>query len=903
MIICALLCALYDRVAQLIGKLFHGRKNGPKTADMAKITLYINGKECDLPKGEALLLFTYQFSDLEQPAAVLNSYSREITLPPTERNNRLFAQFYRPDSTGFDPLQRIPFLLRGADGTNMESGYVKFNSASARDGYAVQLFGGLGGFFYGLMYNEDGGKKSLASLDYGTDLAFSIDAATVGAAWDALDNGTPDKWRVINFAPMAQGVPEGDFDASHAVVPVGSAKCPAVAGESGKGGLALVDLGKEFTEWDVRDLRSYLQRPVFNTGALLDALGDEGNNGGYTFKFSGSFADRYVPWLVLPALTSINFSKKSGSGSVSYQNLLEPNGHLYPGTLTGASEIPAGAAVGAKWSGGLDLQVLPDGTYKLRDGLSYSVIFVQLVAFDSNDVAVNGSDVLAVYPYDSPYQAPLSPAAFAKKVGYTPDWGKSFRRMDIGTFTASSGVAEIPGLALEVPAAYGVDHFGLRVWMGTYRSARMQYTSLQSELRVWKADGTGNGFDLFHLGEASGTYSYESADKVRSGSYIDQAALLGGTASPAEYLLALAKLYGWVFTYDRDTRTVSVVDRSAFFDGDTLNVADRIDRRQAYTIRPNIIEAKWLEFTLQDSGTDWAQQYKDKYGAQYGAQRVNTGSPFNRDTEAVLEGTPFKAPVGCIPYGRYFYIVTDGGTVIPAPWLDNGIKYTLWNNGTQEASEHEVAPVTALAQLTPLPTDEQLQLVGPGYDAWARLQAHDADGKPVDVTGTLVLFDATGEEHVNLTDDTPAMLNATGGAPCWRPNLDGPGSEGLRIPYFLPWAFEYSRTDSMQASLDVGQPREVDAPKFWYRPGTAIYDRRWAAFIEDRYNADARVCTCRVRWAGLQVGPDLLRHFYWFDGCRWVLNKIGDWEPGTDAPVECEFVKVGDAAAYTGGQS
>lgn len=872
-----------------------------------RVRLYIGGAEADLPKGEALLLFTYQFSDLEQPAAVLNSYSREVTLPPSDRNNRIFFQFFRPDSAGFDPLTRVPFLLRAEDGTSLESGYIKLNSASAGAGYNIQAFGGLGSFFYGITYNDDGSKKSLASLDYGYDLSFDITTGAVADAWIKLRNNIAGQWQVINFAPMAQGYPSDGFDARHAVVPVGSAKCAPVAGESGKGGLALVDLGKEFTEWEVRDLRSYLQRPVFSLDALLTALADKKNNGGYTFDFQGTFpSPGYKPWLALPSFSQINFDKKSGGGSVDFTNTPSANFHLFPGAINGGSDIPAGAAVGAKWSGSIDLygSGLATGDTYLGHKASYSVIFLQLVAYDNANTPVGGSDVLAIYPQDAVFWGRLTPEAFARKINYTPDWGNSFRQDKRGSFTAGGGYLTINDLSLECPAAYGVDHFGIRVAMGTYRSARLMYYSTQAQLRVWLADGTDEGFSTFELGAVSGTYTYESASRVRSGAHIDAAALLGGTATPADYLLALAKLYGWVFSYDGDTRTVTVRDRDAFFDGTTLNIQAAIDRKQAYTVRPNIIEAKWLDFALQDAGTDWSEQYKGKYGAQYGAQRVNTGSPFNRDTEAVFNGTPFKTPVGVLPYGRYYYIVDDGGTIIPAPWLDNGIKYTLWDNGTQEASEHAIAPVTSAVVLTPLPNSDQLAVVGPGYDAWIRLQAHDDDRKAVDVTGTLMILDGFGEEHLSLTDDTTYMLNANGGTPCWRPNLDEPSDPAMYIPYFIPWAFEYDHTDTMLASIDLGQPREVDVPFFWYRPGAAVYDKRWASFIADRYDADSRVCTCWVRWAGVaRVSPELLRHFYWFDGCLWVLNKIGDWEPGSDTPVQCEFIKVQDADAYTNGQS
>ena len=51
--------------------------------------------------------------------------------------------------------------------------------------------------------------------------------------------------------------------------------------------------------------------------------------------------------------------------------------------------------------------------------------------------------------------------------------------------------------------------------------------------------------------------------------------------------------------------------------------------------------------------------------------------------------------------------------------------------------------------------------------------------------------------------------------------------------------------------------------------------------------------------AGLKVGHDLFRRFYYFDGAVWALNKITNYSATTWDLTECEFVKVQDAANYT----
>ena len=59
---------------------------------------------------------------------------------------------------------------------------------------------------------------------------------------------------------------------------------------------------------------------------------------------------------------------------------------------------------------------------------------------------------------------------------------------------------------------------------------------------------------------------------------------------------------------------------------------------------------------------------------------------------------------------------------------------------------------------------------------------------------------------------------------------------------------------------------------------------------------------CRVNLEGLQVGPQLLRRFFWYDNSLWVLNKITNYSLTTYDPAECEFVQVRNIENYTNGQ-
>ena len=114
---------------------------------------------------------------------------------------------------------------------------------------------------------------------------------------------------------------------------------------------------------------------------------------------------------------------------------------------------------------------------------------------------------------------------------------------------------------------------------------------------------------------------------------------------------------------------------------------------------------------------------------------------------------------------------------------------------------------------------------------------------------------------------------------------------------------DYNFTAAIDYSLDFGAPRELAFPGFTYSQDASLYAKAWRSYIRDRYDVDAKVLTCRVNFNGIFVGPELLRKFYYYEGCIWVLNRIINHSLTTYDPTECEFVKVADAANYTNGQT
>lgn len=311
------------------------------------IELYIANKLVEFSADPKILL-NYKETSFHNPTIVKNSFSKQIEIEGTSRNNDIFGhiwnldryQYYGGDTgPAFNPIQKADFQLF-VGGELFEKGYCKLNSITTSNNtikYNITLYGGLGDFFYNLSY-EGNTKKSLASLTYSTDdtagpdLDFEINKDTVKEAWGQLTgtgDGIPrEKWKVINFVPCYNGLPD-DFDSQRVLInnnglygdiykksqtDGGTVYKPILNGQINDNGYSIGDLPEEMTEWETYDLRSYLQRPCISMKRIIDACCQPENNGGYKVELDSHFFNSQNPyymdaWVTLPMLKSLE--KKS----------------------------------------------------------------------------------------------------------------------------------------------------------------------------------------------------------------------------------------------------------------------------------------------------------------------------------------------------------------------------------------------------------------------------------------------------------------------------------------------------------------------------------------------------------------------------------------------------------------
>lgn len=813
--------------------------------------------------------------------------------------------------TAFDPSVRADFSIYADGGNLLMTGYAKLTDVvetGAVHTYALSLYGGLGSFLYNLSQRDDGQRMTLADLDYlgggESELDFTINASAVRDAWARLtgDTSKPEMWDIINFAPCYNGIPDGEFDADKALARPADVGLPLNGLNPSAGGYTLIQLAERLDEWEARDLRSYLQRPVLSVRALLNALANPDNNGGWAVDIS-DLTDNWPyldTWLTRPLLPSLGTYKQiTGSSAVTFDSTTVGQ---RVGTFN-VSGVPAGmkATIRMQFDPLLAVSSAAPRLYMyaaaVELGYTWGIAtFIQPVAYDSGGNVVTYGDV-AVLCHDTDIKS----EDLASYVHYTPQGGASLlpTRRDGDYTNAALGVFRgEKAVSLDVT---GTDIAYVRIMQTAYVVEWMNYTHV---LVAYSGDGTDpcmrawedptdvtSGIVATNASSigGSGTATWQSPSTLRSGAVITKRMLLSTDGTPADYLLALCKVFGLYIVTDPTRKAVAIMRRAAFYApgaADVLDLTHRDDKSHEITLRSLTFDARWYDFKLEVVPGAFAKEYKDASGREYGLQRVDTGYEFDADAKDLLQGVVLKGAAATVKSGRFMVQApVSGGAVIPPAFIIPGNKYTLWDAGGAD-TELDVPQYVG--------TVDPLRGLGP-YDFYDKAEFREKDGKPVDGADVLLLYNGLGDAlrsyPLEITDDVPDMDDVNG-KPCW---LFSANTTPLRLPYFS--RYEINIAGWVVRSLDFGVPGELDIPNITYLGGTTIYAQAWRDYMHDRLDRDNKILRMRVHLDGIQVGPDLLRRFWWWRGSLWVLNSI-EYSVTSFDTAACEFIQVRDIANY-----
>lgn len=685
-----------------------------------RLSLYIEGQKADLSNDD-LILFNYQVSDIYNPAAVKNSYSQDIELPGTATNDAIFGGLFKADSvvSTFDPSKRASFIIYNEMNEILVSGYCKLNQITEAGGvhtYALSLFGGLGDFLYGLSMKTDGSKMSLADLDYlgggDTELDFVINATNVQEAWDRLggDNTKPEMWDVINFAPSYNGIPE-NFNADKALAKAEDFGLE-LNGNNTQNGYSLIALSEPVDEWAAKDLRSYLQRPVISMAKIMAAIANSNNNGGWSVDYSDINSIPYLnTWLTRPLLPSLGtYKQETGDTTITYNSLGWGSGTTIGQFLV--ADAPAGTEVNARLTFELGYKtgssVTPLKTFRRSENQSYTpdgyyqqIIFVQAVGYASDNSKVCASKVYSFYKSYNVKDA----ESLATELGYTPDnLNTDFAPAANEHSYTYDGSAHIRDAGITMDMS-GTNMARIDIVVTAYAALIADggsvYTSTGgTSAGVCLFDSSDNLITISQAAITSGTATATttSGASLRSGATITKQMLLSTSKTPAEYLISFCKAFGLYLIADSASKSVQILKRESFYQNETIDLSDRVDRTHEIQTDPIGYSAKWYELKHESVGGRFAEEYERIEGVQYGIERVDTGYDFDSEAQDLLSGSAFKSAVPIRDRNKYY----------TSP-------YRLVSPAIQETNGFYIAPAGQIAQATASWLLGKVHITYPGY--------------------------------------------------------------------------------------------------------------------------------------------------------------------------------------------
>lgn len=691
---------------------------------------------------------------------------------------------------------------------------------------------------------------------------------------------TSSVWDIINFAPAYNGLPTGSFDANKALINAQNAGLDLPAGSSTTGGYVLVNLPQKYTEWETKDLRSYLQRPVIKVSRIIDAICNPANNGGYQVNLDSDFFNTENPyydrtWLTLPIIQSLNLQETGGSG------LLNPTLRII--------NIPGGGNITTLYNVNLEISprlgISASGNLYMdsreTNGQGYYMNYIKYTAkaCDSQGNVIETQEVLM-----STRQSPITE--------------EDIPRMDI------VGVFGTDGEWIGNPATFSFSQTGISYIDLSQDIIALRWGSNPSHeptiyLAWFSQTSYNSNVQIQVYGRsyvaANNTYRYTSSSSARTGATITKADLLTSDKTPADYLLGFTKMFGLVYHFDKVEKIITISQRKNFYQNNVIDLTRRVNLSKTPSFLPFGFNSKWYNFGVNYNDGEYASYYVKVYGRRFGLQKVNTGYGFNAASKEILSDIAYNGAVQILESSKNYTDIRKGSYYIPSVFQDGGATYSVSKGSTTE--EVNVPPLGEFVQKTWLNPSNKT------FDLFSKPQFHKEENAPVDERDTILFFDSMKSligvsSRYAVTDDNLVMMTLNNNTPCWI--LDYQLIDNISLVTELPMFSRYlMEDDQITHSLDLGTPLEIAIPGMTFQDGSSIYDRYWKSYIMDRYDDDSKVMTCKVNLSGLQVNEDLFRSFYYYDGAIWALNKIVNHSLTTYDDTECEFVKVQNITNYT----
>lgn len=919
------------------------------------IELFIENKKVDIPK-DIDIKMTYQLTDIDNPTAIKNNFSKTITLEGTPTNNDIFGNIWELDreviedgttlvGVYFDPRKRVPFKMF-VDSDLYEAGYIKLDAVTNKNGkitYSVALFGELGDFFYNLAYNDEGKEKTLADLRFGWNnedgVLFHADKDFVISGWNKLfaesysEIHNVSTW--VKAAPTYSGFYD-DFDSNKILIKndvSGIQKfCPDIITKDDtktfKNGYVLIEAQRDMDEWEVGDLRANKQRYAIKTSHILNTIAKPENNGGYTIEWDGEFANMATPMgkYFSKSFVLLNKFNYDESNSINVHNLTTINQtdiqmlqsyytRLTDGTTT---TVDVSGLLTPKVTVNFNLDIDPknytniDNIYTSYVNYTvnnerYSVIGGYLVRLR----VLSDGEVIATTPYN----------LYSTKCVHFSNGRLKEEKIDDFFPNYKNVIADKLGIDLNEINLFNVEF--VKNDGGHFRTL--------NPLTISKNIPLGHNRVQFEMDVRPIAFAN---DNKNTNTYFVKALNWGGD-------FIAVQLVGLTTKLDVDD------EKSGYGDGDFVPDLGKtlVDKKvllgstctpldfllsfvKMFGLKCYADKAKKIIHIVQRKNyyKNTVIDYDDKIDRgkeikitptiiNYKFYEYGLETP---DTYAnMIYNKKNNIPYGIMKYSTPYNFTNATNNLFDGNVFKNVIPYrmsSVYFSKVKNLKLNEYYPTPLLSptytytvwskfsgesQEAKMNGASAFETITKKYDVHPKLCCFDPSNENLDdIALTLVFYSGVDEyaKGVQISDDTNDMIELNGNI-CYV--LNGSNTETSTITHYLPRFSKYLTNESGNyiASWDFEKPTYSFVDDLSnYDNECAMVGSFWLPYLDDIYNKDCKKVEvyCLIN----EQPQEAMRKFYAFDNSIWVLNKIADYTPNGKLPLKCEFIKVKEITNY-----
>lgn len=922
------------------------------------IDLIIKNQKVDLTS-EVSITLNGTNTDFINPTAVKVAFSKTISLEGTPNNNKIFSHLYKLEGSNqfnFDTSIRNDAVILN-DGVLIDSGYITLDKINIRGGkytYEITFYSALGQFFYNLKYNnndEQDEEKTLCDLYYGFKIGDKILTREeedkniliqwtkdyIADSWIELlrpdkrnyDNlNTKDIRHLVTAAPTYSGYYD-DFD-NNKIMSNNPPDSLRVAYDISTGDWNtskqqtkdwfIFEAPRDLDENEVCDLRSLYQRPAIKMKAILDAISNPENNGGYNVEWPEecSRVDNALGcYYNLTWIVNDRFSFDDYNPQVEYDVSID--------------QMQNNAQTYLKFNDSVQISTTDFNTPKVQVALNVNMPYsadanlgddLYLQHFWLSKPRTNIIEYTFSY-YDNQYRyilcdtAPTDKREFCKQFfpmlseGYFDD--ATFLECKWQRNTVMNRYNNATQLLIDLPNIPKVQDLSIAVTQNIfYSDTENLYTNylypnttnsdkkVEGNISITSNPFQTNLFTVFDDNRESKYYSvlYDTIKSLTQNTAIDKKMLFQGSKTPLDYLLNFTKLLNMRFIYDKHSNTIKIIPYSEYYTGNIINIEDKIDRLGDITINPNYWEAKVYKYQLPTKDSYIQHLYKKKSNKDFLCEMYNTKNNVLTGTKDVLSDFIFNSVQDYTQQSVYYNGFNSTALVKGNKWSvqlyksDGNTTKDVWFNKNRKAP-----------------------------DLVSKLCLFDKENKSISDSINLVFLNSCIYHQFNdicVTDNLDIMYQLNGNA-CY---IDVKGTQAgysslnaasktsvyratSYVPNFSPYMiedeFRYINIAYTYFNIKALYSTMLVKPDF---QSTKMYDLSECKFIFEQFHQDYlsqyfkkenKEVELMVKMNNHRNLSDMMRDYYYFDNSLWTLNKITDLDVVVPKLTKCSFIKIGSA--------